>query len=780
MTTRTRALLLTSSALASSISYAQTVAPPPQDAGPQLEEIVVTAQKRPERLADIPAAVSVVSNETVSNQNVGDIADLNKLVPSLDLNGSLNGRVPMGIRGISSVSNEGTVGLSSGVAVLIDGVPVPSDSTYGNQLEDIQSIEVLKGPQATLGGRTAASGVINMVTRGPSDNWNGDVSVTATNDNEDRINGFIAGPITQGLDFSLSAYGNQHDYPIKNIQLDRRDTQDASGARGKLLFKPNENLDVLLTVNYALTRSEGANFVYAYLSPGTTLLVGTGGPPFLSQAALLPGITPSLSNQYYSSPIEASARAEDKDATLNVEYRFGNLTFGSITAYQHEIQTNKQDLFTVAGYFWNELTGAPGSGTPPFYNVQELDENINQFSQEFKLASPTNQDFSYLVGAFYSDTRVRLQQTRNLLPAYDNVDVTPDTATYDLYGRTTWKITPETWLVTGLRYNYDKLSYEDHQLLYTYSFPPPVILPNQNASDSSSSSTVVGDISLQQHFTPDWMGYGTYARGYSPGAYNTNQAIDTTGTTTSPAKLPLVAKESVDHFEIGSKSTFLDHSLSLNVALFHTKYKNFQIQTFDETSTAINPPLILTAAGGAQTQGAEIDTSWAAARRLRLDFSAAYIDAKFTDYPNAPCYYGTTTAAPGTPTCTQDLKDKPLPNSPRFRMNANVERSFPLPSIPYEIVFDANYSFRTDAQMLTDQNPQAIQGSYGILNLNLGFNQSEGRYSVTAFVNNALNKHYDVDVEDFWSAPWGGTNTVIDQPARDSVRYYGVRLKASF
>ena len=780
MTTRTRALLLTSSALASSISYAQTVSQPPQDAGPQLEEIVVTAQKRPERLADIPASVSVVSNETVSSQNVGDIADLNKLVPSLDLNGSLNGRVPMGIRGISSVSNEGTVGLSSGVAILIDGVPVPSDSTYGNQLEDIQSIEVLKGPQATLGGRTAASGVINMVTRGPSDTWTGDISATATNDNEDRINGFIAGPIAQGLDFSLSAYGNQRDYPIKNIQLDKRDTQDASGARGKLLFKPNDNLDIQLMVNYALTRSEGANFVYAYLSPGTTLLVGTGGPPFLSQAALLPGITPSLSNQYYSSPIEASARAEDKDATLNVEYRFGELTFGSITAYQHEIQTNRQDLFTVASYFWNDLTGAPGSGTPPFYNVQELDENINQFSQEFKLASPTNQDFSYLLGAFYSDTRVRLQQTRNLLPAYDNVDITPDTATYDLYGRTTWKITPETWLVTGLRYNYDKLSYVDHQLLYTFSFPPPVILPNQNASDSSSSSTVVGDISLQQHFTPDWMGYATYARGYSPGAYNTTEAIDTTGTTTSPSKLPLVAKETVDHFEIGSKSTFLDHSLSLNVALFDTKYHDFQIQTFDETSTAINPPLILTAAGGAQTRGVEIDSSWVPMRRLRLDLSAAYIDAKFTDYPNAPCYYGTTTAATGTPTCTQDLKDKPLPNSPRFRMNANVERSFPLPSIPYEVVFDANYSFRTDAQMLTDQNPQAIQASYGILNLNLGFNQSAGRYSVTAFVNNVTNKHYDVDVEDFWSAPWGGTNTVIDQPARDSVRYYGVRLKASF
>ena len=782
MTTRTRAWLLTSSALASSISYAQTATPPPEDTSGQLEEIVVTAQKRPERLTDIPASVSVVSNETAANQNVGDISDLNKLVPSLDFNGSLNGRVPMGIRGISSVSNEGTVGLSSGVAILVDGVPVPSDSTYGNQLEDIQSVEVLKGPQATLGGRTAATGVVNIVTRGPTDTWTGDVSATATNDNEDRINAFISGPITQGLDFSVSAYGNQREYPLKNIQLDKRTTQDTSGARAKLLFKPNDNLDVLLTVNWALTREEGENFVYSYINPSTTLLVGTGGPPFLSPAALLGGVTPSLSNQYYSSPIEASSRTEDKDATLNISYHFGDLTFGSVTAYQHEIQNDVQDIFAVSGYFWNELTGAGTSSAapPPFYDRQFIVENINQFSQEFKLASPTDRDFSYLVGAFYSDTRVRAQTTRNLLPAYDDVDVTPDTATYDLYGRTTWKITPETWLVTGLRYNYDKLSYVDHQLLYTYSSSPIVILPNQNASDSNDSSTVVGDVSLQQHFTSDSMAYFTYARGYSPGAYNTTQAIDTTGTTTSPPKLSFVAKETVDHFELGSKSTFLDHTLSLNLALFDTKYKNFQIQTFDESSTAVNPPLILTAAGGAETRGLEVDSSWAVARRLRFDFSAAYIDAKFTDYPNAPCYYPSTTQPAGTSTCTQNLKDKPMPNSPRFRMNANVERSFPLPSIPYEVVFDANYSFRTDAQMLTDQNPQAIQASYGILNLNLGFNQSDGKYSVTAFVNNALNKHYDVDIEDFWSAPWGGTNVVIDQPARDSVRYYGIRLKASF
>src|ERR1700722_15226918 len=128
----------------------------------QLEEILITAQKRTEKLEDVPVAASVVSADVLAQQNVSDISDVNKLVPSVQLNGTINGRVPMGIRGISSVSNEGTVGLSSGVAIQVDGVPVPSDSYDGNDIMDVQSVEVLKGPQATLGGRTAASGRITL------------------------------------------------------------------------------------------------------------------------------------------------------------------------------------------------------------------------------------------------------------------------------------------------------------------------------------------------------------------------------------------------------------------------------------------------------------------------------------------------------------------------------------------------------------------------------------------------------------------------------------------
>ena len=162
-------IALSGAPLALSAIAADSAAPGPADSssGPQLEEIVITAQKRSERLSDVPVAASVVSASELASMNAGDIVDLDKLVPSVDLVGSFNGRVPYGIRGISSNANEATVGLASGVGIMIDGIPIPSDADMANQLEDIKDIEVLKGPQATLGGRTAAAGLINMVSRSP-------------------------------------------------------------------------------------------------------------------------------------------------------------------------------------------------------------------------------------------------------------------------------------------------------------------------------------------------------------------------------------------------------------------------------------------------------------------------------------------------------------------------------------------------------------------------------------------------------------------------------------
>jgi len=157
---------------------------PAQTGAKDTAEIIVTAQKRPEKLQEIPVAAAVLSQAAVAQAHVVDLSDINRVVPSVELKGTFNGRVPYGIRGISTNANEGAIGLTSGVSIQVDGVPVPADSFAVNTITDVAQLEVLKGPQATLGGRTASAGVINFVTVAPSTTPQYAVNALTTNDGE--------------------------------------------------------------------------------------------------------------------------------------------------------------------------------------------------------------------------------------------------------------------------------------------------------------------------------------------------------------------------------------------------------------------------------------------------------------------------------------------------------------------------------------------------------------------------------------------------------------------
>jgi iron complex outermembrane recepter protein len=758
-----------SALLIAGVAHAQT-APPASVAassGSELEEIVITAQKRTEKLQDVAVSAQVVSSEALARANIADLSDLNNLVPSVQLNGTINGRVPTGIRGISSVSNEQTVGISSGVAINIDGVPVPSDSFDANNVQGIQNVEVLLGPQSTLGGRTAASGLINLVTRGPSDTLQGFATTTVTDDGEYRFEGFLSGPLTDRIEGSLSAYKSTTPYPITNLATGDKTTQDVSGARAKLLFKLTDDLDVTLMAHNELTEGSGFNFVYAYITPGHDLLFTPGPFP---QSVMLPGITPSWNNLVYKSPVtSAGADHRDGDYSVTVEDRLpGGYTLTSTTAFSEERQDQTQDLFAVDQFFWQALTGQT-----VFFNTQNQVSTVKQQSEELKIVSPIDQTVSWLAGLFYSGVNVDEFYTRTLPPAGLDVHVVPDTKTYDAYGRATWKFTPSTSLVTGLRFNHDEISDRYNQYV-SVGVSPPVF----TSISSADSNTVVGDVALKQQFADNVMGYLSYARGYSPAAYNTSAVL------TSNAPQTPVGKESINSYEIGVKGTYFERTLTLNVDIFDTIYTNYQIQSYAYAPGELTPPLNLSSVGKAETRGAEFTTEWLATPYTRLSFNAAYINAKFVTYTGAPCY-GLQTAAEGCVTPaggaspSQNVSGDTMPNSPKFKGILGAEQRVPLPLPSWEFAFGGTYTYRTSAQMLPDQNPYAIQGAFGLLNLNAGFQTSDGRFSARAFVNNLANHHYFSDVEDFWSGPWNG-NAVIGQPARDSVRYAGLKLTVGF
>jgi iron complex outermembrane receptor protein len=733
--------------------------------GAELEEIVITAQKRPEKLQDVPVAAEVLSSQALANADIADLSDLNKLVPSVQLNGTINGRVPTGVRGISSVSNEQTVGISSGVAITIDGVPVPSDSFDANNVAGVQSVEVLLGPQSTLGGRTAASGLINFTTRGPSSTLQGSATTTVTDDGEYRVEGFLSGPIVERVEGSLSAYKFTTQYPITNLTTGDKTTQDVAGSRIKLRFNVTDNLDVTLMAHNENTEGKGANFVYNYITPGNDLLFTPG--PF-TQQLLLPGYKPSWNNLVYASPVTtAGADHRDGDYSVIIEDRLpGGYTLTSTSAYTDEKQNQTQDLFAVDNFFWQTLTGQT-----VFFNTQNQVASVQQKSEELKIVSPTDQWVSWLAGVFYSDTSINEIYVRTLPPAGLDVHVEPDTKTYDVYGRATWNLTSQTSLVTGLRFNHDEISYK-----YLQNVNFPASPPAYYSQGSSDSNTVVGDIALKQRFTDNLMAYLSYSRGYSPAAYNTSATLS------SNDPLVPVQKETINSYELGTKGTYFNHTLILNADLFDTIYNNYQIQSYAYAPGVLTPPLNLQS-GKAETRGAEFSSEWLATPTTRLSLSAAYIDAKFINYRGAPCY-GLQTAAEGciTPngaSPSQDVSGDTMPNSPKVKATFGVEQRIPLPSHPYEWVLGGTYSYRTHAQMLPDQNPFAIQSGFGLLNLRLGFESTDGKFTATAFMNNVANHHYYTDVEDFWSGPWNG-NAVIGQPARDAERYSGLKLTVNF
>jgi iron complex outermembrane receptor protein len=805
MSFRNSKMLAIAAANLLAVRWVPAIADTPDSNSAALEEIVITAQKRTERLADVPVSASVVSSDALSRVNAGDISDLNNLVPSVDLVGTFNGRVPIGIRGISSNANESTVGLASGVAIMIDGVPVPSDSQAANQLEDVKNVEVLKGPQATLGGRTAAAGIIDIVTRTPTDQLAGDVNVTATNEHEYRFNGFVGGPLTDGLLGSLSVYGNKREFPITNLYSGDKSDQDNSGVRGKLVFKPNEALDITVAGAYQKSTSHGDNFLYTYVTPGAYLLLGLPSqpgfpplPPFvtntLSQSAVLAGITPSTTNQFVNSPVAAESDIRDTMFSVNIDYRIGDVTLSSTTAYQRETQFNVQDLFVNSSYYSNNFRNAfaslfapnpPPPGSPgtwaDFNNTQTQNIEVQQTSQEFRVASAPENAFNYVAGVFFSDSTVDLVAARTLTPALTDYDVNSSTKTYDVYGRTTWRFAPTTSLVTGLRFNHDNLSYHYDQLGGG----------SIDTANSDGSNALVGDISLQQKLGSNSMAYATYARGYAPRVFNTG--VYSGGNATAPtAPLPVTGQEHIDHFEVGSKGLYFEQQLQFNASAFYTVYRNYQIQTSESIVGQVAPILGLTPAGKARTEGIEIDSAYALTPLTRIGLDLAYIKAEFLDYQGAPCWGNgiiqtdalgchDVLGPGGVPTGTrvQDVSGQTMPDSPRFKATLSGEQRIPLGGSNFDAVIGGTYAYRSRDQFQPDQNPETIQGSFGLLNLNAGLREKNGKFSATLFANNVTNHHYFVDMEDFWSGPWG-SNAVVGQPARDSDRYFGLRLQAGF
>lgn len=728
-----------------------------------LEEIVVTAQKREQNLQNVPVAVTAITADTLVNRNVSTISDIPRLAPSLTIT---QGNVPtnssINLRGIGTVAF--STGIEPSVAVIVDDVPLLQQAQAFSGLSDIARIEVLRGPQGTLFGKNASAGALNIVSQGPSAQWTGAITGTATTDDEYRVDASLSGPLGDAIGFRLNGFYGDRDGFIRNLHDGRRFNNDKSyGLRGRVAIDPAPGLTLDLIAAHSVSESDGTARTFRFVPAGAAVFGTPLGPT-------VAGITPGADN--FVTNIDGPLFNKSKQTTLSgrVTIDLGAANLISVTSYQDWRFRFIEDFDYIVG----TVLGLPDGITA------QSGFHARQFTQELRLSSKDSDPFSYTLGAFYSDGKTdRMFDRGPSGPVVARWDSTSGTRSYAAFGQASYAIADRTHIDGGLR-----LNHEDIRVSFLNSVPTATP-PANNATclavcaGTAGDTVVTGKIALRQDVADRVMAYGSFATGYKGQGFDVS-----TGFNPRRAAVP-VRPETSNAYELGMKSRLFDNRVQLNVALFYTRFKDFQAQSGQllPDGTIL---VFLNNVGKVRTRGVEVEFSAKPFEALRLDGAFSYTDAKILEYKNAPCFTGQTAAqgcldidGPGPGTATgQDLAGARMANSPRVKFNVGATYDVELPSLPFNAFLQADVSYQSGVNFDLNRNPLLKQDAYAIVNASLGFDEKDGDgFRLTLFVNNIFNVHYASAL----GVASGGTADLIAQTySRGARRYGGARLRYSF
>jgi iron complex outermembrane receptor protein len=803
-----------STALIATPAFAQSA--PPAEAETGLEEIVVTAQKREENLQDVPVSVTAIGAEAIANQRITDFSDLTRAASSLTVTQQTSApNNSIILRGIGTFAF--SIGVEPSVAVIIDDMPVVQQAQAFDNLTDLARIEVLKGPQGTLFGKNASAGVVNIVTKDPDKEFGGSVAFTAASDSDFRGEATISGPIGEDAGFRLTGFYHDFKGNIRNLTNGHRlNDQTNYGVRGKIKAGLGENLTVTVTGGYAKSTQDGTAVSIRSINPlGTPRVLGNAA---LALVPSLTGITAGSGN--YNARVDADAPTINKTASiaakLDLDLGFANLI--SVSAYQDWKFNFVND---VDGTDLNVL-GALTGGTVNGGIVQSGPYHSTNFTQELRLVSSGSSDLKYVIGGFYANANTDRAFNRGPVALLANWDATATTKSIAAFAQLDYKLPTGTTVSGGIRYNHEKIGVRFDNLLTPSAAQAanPLLLDagcfianNPGCRGTNTDNVVTWKGTISQELAPKIMAYASVARGYKGFAYDVSSGFNPArvnvaraglvpGTTTVIGGVGPVKAETSTSYEIGLKSRFLDNRVQLNVVGFLTNYNNFQAQSAVIVNNAAQ--LVLNNVGKLRTKGVEVEFSAKPSEWLRLDASAAYTDAKMTSFLGAqgfsdqtgqlfangvstlvgPC----TTAAPATAaaprtTCGfQNRTGARLPNSPKFKFNLGATAEIPAGADDGKALITLNYQHQSSVNFDLLGNPLLTQQGYGILNGSVGY--AQGRWKVTAFVNNLFDKHYAASLADgFGTLGGNATNpahVIYQFHPRDSERYFGMKVGLSF
>ncbi len=714
---------------------------PQADESRGVQEIIVTAQRRAENLQDVPIAITAVGSQALASAGISETNTLTQAVPSVQFSRS-------GASGLFFVRGVGTTNASIGDegsnAFYVDGVYMPDLSSTVMQFNNIDRIEVLKGPQGTLFGRNAFGGLIQVITKEPGDHLDASAQAGYANYNTIQGQAYIGGPITNGIsaDIALTGYDQQDGWG-RNITLDR-DIKKMKywGARSKIVIRPSDAVKFVLAGDYYDTDDNtaiGWSVDEDYLVRGGIRSVGS---------------MDTASNNY------SLTQLRNWGVSLTGEFDLGFANLTSISSLRDS--RNKSD-FDV------DATQVP-------YLRIAFTSGSRAYQQELRLASADTDPISWQIGAFYLHSEVynRSRFTGLALGGLTTgqyIDATLDTDSIAGFGELTWSITPTTKLTGGIRYTNDKRTLGGGYAPLVSNVVGTLI----PTDDELSYGKFTWRAAIRQEITHDVSVYASYNRGFKAGTYSLQNP-----------QLPPVKPQYINAYEVGVKSELFGRALRLNAAAFHYDISDYQVRS---AAVGTLGTAVLLNAASVKVNGIDVDFEAAPTKGLRLFGGFTWLHSRFdyfgpTDtlagapfiYPLPAVCNAQGTSNPGMSTgpqtggfltCFGDASGLQTPTAPDFSASLGASATIPLNEVQelranMMASYNSGYPFEADGVLRQD--------AYMLLNGSIEYRPTD-RWGLEFWAKNISDTKY---FQQKISTGLGATT------ARAAPRTYGVTLKFDY
>lgn len=710
-------------------AHAQTALSGANDdaATPGIEEIIVTAQKREESLQRVPITITAITAAKLAATGVSSTQDLVVVTPGLNVSTAGQGAYLLpNLRGIGGTATG--PGIENSVPVYVDGVYLASAGASLLSLNNIERVEVLKGPQGTLFGRNATGGLVHIITRDPKHDVGAEASVSYGNYETIVSNAYVTGGtgiVAADLAMTYTTMGDGYGRNIITGEKVNKTDYDYT-LRSKILFEPSDTTTIRLSADYSKVLS----------STGTSR---PGPPPLVATLDR----TPFPGGDYDTrANYPLYRRFEGGGASIRLDQEIGNLSLVNITAYRRNKLITTSDV---------DGTFVPGVGL----TATQYDR---QFTNELQLLSSNDGPFRWLIGAFYLHSNGRydpLEAFRSgpfvTSPASIARTVTIagiETDSYAGFAQATLEIASGTNITGGIRYTEDrrKLNSNDEQFRADGTSAGPILGP---ISKSAKFSQVTYRASIDHQFTSNILGFLSYNRGFKSGGFNATTPQDVT-----------FKPEVLDAVEGGVKADLIPGKLRFNASAFYYKYKDIQIQFL------IPGAALIRNGSRAELYGLDAELVAAITDRLRVTGGVSLLHDRFTSYPDADYFVGCPTgvAAP----CKLSASGNRLPGAPDITGNVTLDYSIPLSSgrIDLSSTFFYNDGFTSDAAGTYRQD------AYGRVSASIGYIADGDRFTVRVWGRNLNNSR---SIQQFVQSSLGGSKFAFDPP-----RTYGVTAGFKF